>query len=72
MDQADMDNHFKKASKAFGALRHGIFSSKLVSCVTKKDIYTGLYVAILFHSAESMEPHTEISHQAQMFPCTMG
>eukprot|EP00957_Ditylum_brightwellii_P124493 9487552-Ditylum_brightwellii.AAC.2 len=51
--QADVDNHIKKASKAFGALRHSIFSSKSVSFATKKATYTGLALAILFHGAET-------------------
>eukprot|EP00957_Ditylum_brightwellii_P109872 8380972-Ditylum_brightwellii.AAC.1 len=52
-DQVDVDNCIKKASKAFRALIHGIFSSKSVSFAAKKAIYAGLVTAILFHSAEA-------------------
>eukprot|EP00957_Ditylum_brightwellii_P157235 11966886-Ditylum_brightwellii.AAC.1 len=52
-DGKDVDAHIKKASKAFGSLRQGIFVSKSVSFKAKKAIYTGIILAVLFHGAKA-------------------
>eukprot|EP00957_Ditylum_brightwellii_P079376 6035338-Ditylum_brightwellii.AAC.1 len=52
-DKADVDNCIKKASKAFGALRSGIFFSKYVSFAAKKAIYTRLVLVIPFYGANA-------------------
>ena len=51
-ESEDVDNHIKKASQAFGALRRGVFTSKSTSFNIKKAVYTALILSVLLHGAE--------------------
>ena len=57
-DTVDIDARIKKASAAFGALRHCLFSSKTVSNHAICIAYVGLVLATLLHRSEAHNEET--------------
>ena len=54
--EAEVDRRIAGASRAFGALRHGVFGDKNLTTITKRKVYQACVLPVLLYGSECWTP----------------